>query len=323
MSSGRFIVYADPVRNCIFGLLLLLAAPAHADVVLLLGESYGRFGSLTPTGHVAVYLTRVCADTPVLLRRCEPGETGVVISRYHKVAGLDWVAMPLIPFLYAVDRAAAVPEVADRAAVFTLRDGYRREHFADLIPDDAQGLAPRGHWVQLVGDVYDRKLNAFSVRTTPEQDDALIEHLNGRPNVERFNLLFRNCADFARDILDHYFPGALRRSFMADFGFTTPKQIAKSLVRYAERHPDLEFAAFVVPQIPGSRPNSRAARGVAESLVKTKKYLIPLTVVQPWVPTGLAAGYLMTGRFRLDDYAVHILEPLELEAYARQVSTSP
>ena len=34
------------------------------------------------TGHAAVYLSGVCAETPLVLRRCGPGETGVVLSRY-------------------------------------------------------------------------------------------------------------------------------------------------------------------------------------------------------------------------------------------------
>lgn len=80
----------------------LCSTPASAGkVALLLEEPYGHFGSMNPTGHAAIYLTDVCAETPVSLRRCYPGETGVVISRYHQVDGYDWIAMPLLPYLYA------------------------------------------------------------------------------------------------------------------------------------------------------------------------------------------------------------------------------
>ena len=68
-------------------------------VALLAGEPFGRFGSFNPTGHAALYLSRICAETPTLLRRCQHGETGVVISRYHRIAGYDWIAMPLTPWL--------------------------------------------------------------------------------------------------------------------------------------------------------------------------------------------------------------------------------
>src|ERR1700687_3817497 len=88
---------------------LLLLAPfsvslANASATLLLEEPYGRLGFFTATGHAAVYLSGVCAETPVVLRPCAPGELGAVISRYDGVAGYDWVAIPLIPYLYAVDQ---------------------------------------------------------------------------------------------------------------------------------------------------------------------------------------------------------------------------
>ena len=67
-------------------------------------EPYGGFGSVNPTGHGALYFNHICAESPTQLRMCLPGERGVVISRYHKVAGYDWLAIPLVPYLYAVDQ---------------------------------------------------------------------------------------------------------------------------------------------------------------------------------------------------------------------------
>ena len=74
--------------------VLLLACPAFAgsSATLLLEEPYGILGFFTGTGHAAVYLSGVCAKTPLVLRPCAPGETGVVISRYNGVGGYDWVA---------------------------------------------------------------------------------------------------------------------------------------------------------------------------------------------------------------------------------------
>ena len=79
------------VFSCLAIILLLSAAPClFGQAALLLEEPYGVFGTLNPTGHAAIYLERVCADTPVHLRLCNPGETGVVISRYKGMAGYDW-----------------------------------------------------------------------------------------------------------------------------------------------------------------------------------------------------------------------------------------
>src|SRR5271170_21430 len=108
--------------------LLMVNAAAHASVALLLEEPYGAFGGMTPTGHAAIYLSRVCADTLLTLRPCEEGEQGVVISRYHRIAGYDWIAIPLIPYLYAVDAADQVPQRVTAADVLALRNEYRRKY---------------------------------------------------------------------------------------------------------------------------------------------------------------------------------------------------
>lgn len=87
-------------------------------------------------------------------------------------------------------------------------------------------------------------------------------------------------------------------------------------MQYSARRPDIELSAFIISQIPGSRRESRNARGVLESLVKTKKYAIPLAVVQPWLPTTFAASYLVNGRFNPERYATDVYSPAELEQHA-------
>ena len=112
-------------------------------------EPYGDLGQFDPTGHAAVYLNHVCAASPIELRPCEPGEFGVVISRYHRVAGYDWIAIPLIPYLYSVEDASEVPVSVDKAQVAALRDAYRRKCLETLAPDDEDGRMPVGDWTQL------------------------------------------------------------------------------------------------------------------------------------------------------------------------------
>ena len=80
------------------------AVRARADAALLMEEPYGEFGAMNPTGHAAIYLNHICAESPTHLRPCNPGEPGAVISRYHKIDGYDWLAIPLVPYLYAVEQ---------------------------------------------------------------------------------------------------------------------------------------------------------------------------------------------------------------------------
>src|SRR5277367_6208601 len=103
--------------------LLGLAVPhARADVTVLLEEPYSYDGAFAGTGHSAVYLTRVCAASPTQLRGCQPGESGVVLSRYHRIAGYDWIAVPLYPYLYAVEKPGQIPLFADSKLEAALRD---------------------------------------------------------------------------------------------------------------------------------------------------------------------------------------------------------
>ena len=280
------------------GLIVLLLACcglARASATLLLEEPYGKLGFFSPTGHAAVYLSGVCADSPLVLRRCAPGETGVVLSRYDGVGGYDWVAIPLIPYLYAVERPEDVPLFADAKITAFLRDRYRRRYLESVAPDAKDGEVPGGNWYQLVGSSYDRTIYGFEIETTPAQDDALIRKLNASPNQSHFHTVSRNCADFAKDVLNFYYPKSLHRSIIADVGITTPKQMAKLLTRYSARHPQIHFSRIVIAQVPGGMPRSTPVHNVVESFFRSKKYIVPSAVVSPIFAGCVAAVYVGTG----------------------------
>ena len=278
---------------------------ARGDVALLVEEPYGFFGSVIPMGHTAIYLNHVCAETPTLLRRCQPGESGVVISRYSGIQKLDWVAIPLLPYLYAVEHAVDVPERIDAASLKKMRQHYAEDHLQSLGSPVAE-YDRKNVWSQLLGAAYIRKIYSFEIATTNEQDDRLIDEYNGRANRGHFNLITNNCADFSLRILNFYYPTAVKRSIIADAAITTPKQIAKSLTAYARRHDQLELNEIIIPQIPGSICRSHTPRGVVESLLKTKKYALPIVALQPYLLAGIAATYLTMGRFDLAHHAAII-----------------
>jgi hypothetical protein len=281
---------------------------AHAQAALLMEEPYGIFGVLNPTGHNAIYFERICAETPVTLRRCQPGEMGVVIARYEGIDGYDWVAIPLLPYLYAVENPADVPAHVDRDTVERLRNRYRETHLQSLGATLSPGNFLHGGWTQLVGAAYQRRIFAFRFQTTPQQDDALIRQLNAGPNRTSFNLLFSNCADFSRELLNQYFPRVFKRSIFPDAGMTTPKQTTYRLVRYARKHPETELAVFEIPQIPGYRHESHSAKGIDESFVTTP-YAIPIAVMNPYLAGGLVVDYLVRGRYHLIPRHPQVLGP--------------
>ncbi len=270
---------------------------ARAGATLFLGEPYSYDGAFAGTGHAAVYLSGVCAASPVVLRPCAPGETGIVLSRYYRVAGYDWVAIPLIPYLYAVEKEEDIPLFADNKTIAFLRDRYRRSHLEALAPDLPDGGTPDGNWYELVGASYIRTIYAYEIETDPELDAALIRKLNGGPNRQRWTLVTANCADFAREIVDFYHPHAVHRSIVGDLGVTTPKQLARTLSNYSRHHRGLQASHFVIPQVPGTVPRSKTMHGVVECALSAKKYMLPLFALHPYVAGSLIAAYLGHWRF--------------------------
>ena len=269
--------------------------PARASVSLLLEQPYGDLGVFNPTGHAAIYLDHVCAASPVELRACKPGELGVVISRYDGISNHDWIAIPLIPYLYAVDSTEDIPASTNREQVNLLRDIYRRQELESVAADLPDGSAPGGNWYELVGSAYDRTIYGFSLATTAAQDARLIALFNDRRNVQHYNGAFRNCADFARTTINLFYPHAIRRNFVADFGLTTPKSVARALTHYASKHSEVDLHVFKIPQVPGTLPRSYGIQGVTESLIK--RYGVPLVVLSP-IATGIVfIAYMGHGRF--------------------------
>jgi hypothetical protein len=241
---------------------------------------------------------------------------GIVISRYRKISGYDWIAIPLIPYLYAVEDFASIPEEANSGKVAYLRDQYRRKYLRDVVPDGPGGKTPKGPWVELIGAAYDRKIYGFHIVTTEAQDENLISVLNSRPNKSHFNLFFNNCADFSRRIFDLYYADAIRRNYVADAGITTPQQLARSLISFGKHHPELSLSTFFLPQIHGSRPASHRVTGVSQGFVKSKKYILPLAAFHPWIAGSIVAVYLANGRCNIAQYASTQYRPADLSTTA-------
>ena len=300
-------------RPILFLLFLALTTTLHASVALFVEEPYGTFGHMNPTGHAAVYFSNICAETPTQLRACRAGESGVVISRYSAIRGYDWVAIPLLPYLYAVEEPDQVPASADAATVERLRNQYRRAHLEAILPDNPDGSGPDGRWQELVGAAFIRRIYVFQIETSAAQDARLIAHLNSQPNRSQFNLLFHNCADFSRNVINFYYPKALHRNLIADAGISTPKQMAKTLVRYSRKHPKTELSKFVIPQVPGTLPRGEAVHGVLESIVRSKKYAVPLLLLHPFIGSSVAVAYVADGRFNPARGATLLKSPAELQ----------
>lgn len=283
-------------------LLVLFLCPAfvRADVSLFLHEAIGVSGEETAAGHASIYFSNVCADGPVRLRMCHPGETGVVITAYPEMGAdknYEWLAIPLLSYLYGVENERNIPLYTNGRIRMLLRETYRRNHLRSIVADLPDGAMPLGRWKEVIGTVFNRDIYAFTLKTTAAEDAAFLEKFNLRPNQSRWQTLYHNCADFAREVLNLYFPHAARRDVLNDFTMTTPKAIAKSLTRYATHRPERLFYMTKYSQLSGPIRRSLDNRKFSEMAIRSKKYLIPQIILKQSLLAIFATSYYTTGYF--------------------------
>ncbi len=304
-----------------FALAVMVCSRGHAQGALLLQDADGIAEVLSPTGHDAVYFARICAASPIKLRRCAPGELGAVIGRYRGIAGHDWLAMPLIPYLYSVEDASQVPEHVSREMVQDLRLQYHEAHLMNLGANVKEGGGIQRGWNQLVGAAYERRIYAFQFETTAAQDDAFIAKMNGEANRSHFNILFRNCANFSSAVLDFYFPHTFRRHILPDLGITSPRQVAYELERYARRHSDVHLTVKEIPLVRGFHHTSRVGNSAAGTIVVTG-YVIPIAILNPYAAAVIIADVLVCGRYPLPLKNAQVLGPETMSSLARSTAGS-
>jgi hypothetical protein len=277
--------------------MLFCGSNARGSATVLLEQPYGKLNIFAPAGHEAIYLDRVCAETPLKLRPCAVGELGVVISRYDGISNHDWVAMPLVPYLYAVTENDEIPLTMDKEKEIAMREVYRKKYLQLVAADLPDGTAPKGNWYELVGSAFDRTIYGFRVSTSPDDDAMLISVFNDQRNVQRYNGLYRNCADFARVLINRVYPGSIKRNYVGDFGITSPKAVVRSLTHYAKKHPEVGLDVFMVPQVEGSLPRSHSVTDVSEGVLK--RYSLPIVALSPELEGVVLVAYVSHGRFRM------------------------
>lgn len=286
-------------------LILFFPGKVKADISLLVHEATGFSGEMTGAGHVTIYLSNICTDAPLVLRRCRAGEPkGVVIATYPSFApnaDYGWFAMPVMPYLYGVDDEREIPLYANGEIRTLLRETNRAKYLSKIVPPTSErGASPAGRWDNVIGAAMNRDLYAFTVKTTAEQDARFLEKYSRSPKGNDFHVMFKNCADFTRGVMNFYFPKSARRDFINDFGITTPKALARSFKNYAAERPDLLFFVAKYPQIDGTILRSYGVRNFTETAFTSKKYVVTQALTMPMLLPMFAGAYFLTGYFNVD-----------------------
>ena len=281
--------------------LCLFCPRARGDVGIVLDESLdSSIERITGSGHSAVYLSRVCPETPVKLRPCRADEQGSVISTYSSLGEdqrFEWNAVPLSIYLYGVEDPADRPLFGSRKIKRVLEEQYRAKYLTAYCTSRSCQTSNGAEWREMVGANLFRGIYIFVAETSEEQDRKFIVEFNSLPNVNRFNGVRRNCADFTLHVINSYFPHAATRDYINDFGVTSPKAIARSFTHYALRHPEVRFCILHFAQVPGTVKRSSEVRDGTEQLYHSKKLLVPMALFAEHTLPVMAGFYVLTGRF--------------------------
>jgi hypothetical protein len=290
-------------------LLMVMRVAARADVGIALADPT-RVGASTWTqaGHVSVYLSGVCAESPVKLRLCESGEQGSILGAYPNLEeneSYEWNAVPLSLYLYGSMGAEAMPLYAS-PALKRARESIAAGQFLKQMCEGACPDLPHAYWRDLIDETTERDIYIFAVHTTREQDAAFVERLNAQPNRNRYHMMTYNCADFARDMVNLCFPYAVRRDVVNDLGMMGPKSAARSFTRYAQRHPEQGLYVLHFIQQPGVARRCGTARSGTEVAFHQPKYLVPAALIGDHEVAGsFFVAYFFTGRFGLQHTYEH------------------
>jgi len=272
-----------------------------ADVGVVLNESLDTsIARITGSGHTAVYLSRICPESPVKLRLCRANERGSVISNYISIGEdqpYEWNIVPLNIYVYGVEEPENRPMVGSQKIKHVLEERYREKYLTGFCESESCRTSNKAEWREMVGASLSRSIYVFVAKTTVEQDLELIAEFNSLPNENHFNGVTRNCADFTRSVINKYFPRATSPDYVNDFGMTSPKAIARSFTHYAARHPEINFRVVHYSQIPGTIKRSTECRSGTEQLYHSKKLLVPMLLFANHALPFVAGSYLFTGRF--------------------------
>jgi hypothetical protein len=283
---------------------LLASGGARADVGVILNDSLDTsVARITGSGHSAVYFSRICPASPVKLRLCGPGEHGSVMSNYTTLGEdtpFEWNIVPFNVYVYGVENPADRPLFASPKIKGALEEAYRERVLADYCESRDCETSGKAEWREMVSAESERTFYILIASTTVAQDQKLIDEFNSLPNVNHFNGMTRNCADFTKHVIDTYFPHAAHRDFINDFGMTSPKAVARSFAHWSHRHPDTQYRVVHFAQLPGTIKRSSECRSGTEQLYHSKKLLVPMAFFFPHELAVVTGSYFLTGRFNAE-----------------------
>jgi hypothetical protein len=296
-----------------------LARDARADIGVVVDDPTTIGVSwFTHAGHSLVYLSDVCAASPVRARLCRPGEAGSVVSMYpdfHEVKDYAWNIVPLNFYLEGLQTPGDRLLYGSEQVKAALELHARVNALYGVCGDHGCPQQPHAYWRDMVAATVDRDMFIYAVHTSRAQDAKIVAWLNDSTNRNRYNSLTNNCSNFTSALVNMVFPHSVHRDLVNDLGMMSPKGAAHSFTHWAARRPELGLYTLHFAQQPGPMPRGGIARSGTEDGFHMKKYLIPAALIGDHEVAGsFFVAYYLTGRFGLYKQYAKYAEPSPLES---------
>ena len=294
-----------------FAALTTFEVSAKADIGVVLADPTTVGVSVyTHAGHSLVYLSGVCAASPIRARLCDTGEQGSIVTTYPDFREAEAYRWNLVPLSLYLDGSLKPDDrllYGSRQVKEALEAHAREGFFQDVCGKEHCPQIAHSFWRDLVNATAVRDIFIFAVQTTRAQDQVIVNWLNHEPNVNHYNGFTNNCAVFTRSLVNLIFPHSVHRDFPNDLGMMAPKAAARSFTHWALKKPELGFYSMHFAQQPGDMPRSGLAQSGTETAIHMKKYLIPAALIGDHEVAGsFFVAYFLTGRFGLyKEYSHH------------------
>jgi hypothetical protein len=257
------------------GFLCCGVSQTRADMALLVEDPAGYKGFWSDSGHLSIWISDACLSGDGAVSIC-PGDGGVVLSSTSYWMRKGWAAIPAQTYLMGVDGKSETNAWSE-----TLHPAY---------PE-----VPLNYGRKYIGRLNHRGLYVLRIQTSREQDALVLERIQQGRSQFHYEVWTNNCSDFARQVLQLYFPGAFGRRIIPDFGITTPHGVANRLWKLGKKTPALDMRVYYIPRrTRAGHMHDGRTKGICEAAITDVKYAAPLIFYQPLVYGAFGVCYLTT-----------------------------
>ncbi|HEY0758467.1 MAG TPA: hypothetical protein VGD59_04330 [Acidisarcina sp.] len=245
----------------------------RADVALLVEDPAGYKGFWSDSGHLSIWVSDACVDASGRVNPCTGG-SGVVLSSTSYWLSHGWAAIPAQIYLEGI-----AGEKSDAAWSGTLHKTY---------PE-----LPVSYGRKYIARLDHRGTYVLRIHTTAEEDARVLAAIQQGRDRFQYAVWTSNCSDFARQVLELYFPGKFRRRPIPDFGISTPHGVANRFWKLGRRDPELGMRIYYIPRrTPAGHLHDGRTKGICEAAITDEKYALPLLFYHPLIYGAFGVCYL-------------------------------